>query len=97
MANTNITNFRKNLFEFTEQVLKFNEPLNVTTKDGNIIVLSEEEYRSLIETVYLHSVPGLTESIVKSMTTPEGEFEEFDWRKELASSENPKIKACDRT
>ncbi len=70
MQNTNITNFRKNIFSFLEQTIKYNEPVNVSTKDGNAIIISEEDYNGLMETVYLSSVPGLKEKIVEGLHTP---------------------------
>jgi PHD/YefM family antitoxin component YafN of YafNO toxin-antitoxin module len=70
MVNTNITNFRKNLFNILEQTIKFNEPVNVSTKDGNAVVLSEEDYNGLMETVYLCSIPGMKEEIMKGLNTP---------------------------
>lgn len=57
MTNTNITNFRKDIYELLEQTIKFNEPINISTKHGNAVVLSEEDYNSLMETVYLLSIP----------------------------------------
>ena len=50
MRNINITHFRKNIFDLLEQTIRFNEPINVTTKNGNAVVLSEEDYNSLTET-----------------------------------------------
>ena len=47
MLNINITNFRKNIFSILEQTIKFNEPVNVSTKDGNAVMLSEEDYNGL--------------------------------------------------
>lgn len=44
MTNTNITNFRKNIYEMLELTIKYNEPINISTKNGNAIVLSEEDY-----------------------------------------------------
>ena len=35
MTTTNITNFRKNAFNYVEQTIKYNEPLNISTKEGN--------------------------------------------------------------
>ena len=70
MSTTNISNFRKNLFEFTEQIINYNEPLTVTSKSGNVVVLSEEEYRSIVETIYLSVVPGLEERLVTLKNTP---------------------------
>ena len=40
MLNTNITSFRKNVFSMLEQTIKYNEPLNISTKAGNAVVLS---------------------------------------------------------
>lgn len=70
MTNTNITNFRKRLFEMLEQTIKYNEPLNISTKDGNAIVLSEEDYNGLVETLYLSSIPHLKEEILEGANTP---------------------------
>lgn len=70
MLNTNITNFRKNLFNILEQTIKFNEPVNVSTKDGNAVIISEEDYNGLMETVYLSSMPGMKDKIVEGLNTP---------------------------
>lgn len=70
MLNTNITNFRKNLFNILEQTIKFNEPVNVSTKDGNAVIISEEDYNGLMETVYLSSMPGMRDRIVEGLHTP---------------------------
>ena len=55
MINTNATNFRKQLFELIEQTIKYNEPVNINTKNGNAVLISESEYNSLMETLYLTS------------------------------------------
>ena len=56
MLNINITHFRKNIFDLLEQTIRFNEPINVTTKNGNAVVLSEEDYNGLMETLHLSSI-----------------------------------------
>jgi PHD/YefM family antitoxin component YafN of YafNO toxin-antitoxin module len=45
-------------------------PLHVTTKEGSAVVLSEEDYNALQETLYISSVPGLRDTIVEGMNTP---------------------------
>ena len=70
MINTNITNFRKDIYNILENTIRFNEPVNVTTKDGNAVILSEEEYDSIMETLYLSSVPGMKEAIMEGLETP---------------------------
>jgi antitoxin YefM len=67
MTTTNITNFRKNAFNYVEQTVKYNEPLNICTKEGNAVLLSEEDYSGIMETLYLVSVPGMREKIMDGM------------------------------
>ncbi len=69
MINTSITNFRKNIYTILSQTIKFNEPVNINTKDGNAIILSEEDYNGLIETLYLSNMPKVKESIVDGLNT----------------------------
>ena len=70
MLNTSITNFRKNIFSMLEQTIKFNEPISVSTKNGNAVILSEKDYNGLMETLYLSSVPAMKEKIIEGLHTP---------------------------
>lgn len=82
MTNTNITNFRKNIYEMLETTIEYNEPINISTKKGNAVVLSEEDYNSLMETLYISSIQGLKEEIVKRKNDSDDEFvseEEVEW------------------
>lgn len=79
MINTNATNFRKNIFEMLDQTIKYNEPVNISTKSGNAVLISEDEYNSLMETLYLTSVPGMKKKLEEGMNTPVEECEEFEW------------------
>lgn len=67
MINTNITNFRNEIFGLLEQTIKYNEPINVSTKDGNAVIISEEDYNGLMETLYLSSIPGMKEKKKKRL------------------------------
>ena len=67
MININVTNFRKNIYELLEKTIKYNEPINISTKNGNAVVISEEDYRNLIETLYISSVPGLKKDIQEGL------------------------------
>ena len=69
MLNINITNFRKNIFSILEQTIKYNEPVNISTKEGNAVVLSEEEYNGMMETLYLSSMTATKEKIVEGLNT----------------------------
>ncbi len=82
MTNTNITNFRKNIYEMLETTIKYNEPINISTKKGNAVVISEEDYNNLMETLYIMSVPGLKDEILRRGNAPDDEFvneDEVEW------------------
>jgi antitoxin YefM len=82
MTNTNITNLRKHLFEYVNQAIEYNDVINVNTKSGNAIIMSEEEYNGLIETLFLSSNPKVKEDIVKGINTPLEECvsaDEVEW------------------
>ena len=64
MHTTTITNFRKNIYGMMENTVRYNEPVNVITKSGNAVILSEQEYNSMVETLYLQSVPGMREKLL---------------------------------
>lgn len=66
MTNTNITNFRQNVFEFINQAVEYNDVINVNTKNGNAIIISEEDYNSLIETLYLSGDPRVKAEILEA-------------------------------
>ena len=63
MTNTNATNLRKNLFSYLESAIDYNDVINVNTKKGNAIIISETEYNGLLETLYLLSDLNMKEKI----------------------------------
>ena len=82
MTNTNITNFRKDIYKLLENTIKYNEPINVSTKDGNAVVLSEKDYNNLIETLYISSMPKLKAELIKRKNSSDEDFvkeDEVDW------------------
>ena len=72
MPITNISVLRKDLFNSIDKVIEYNETITVNTKKGNAVIVSEEEYNSMLETIYLVSQPGLLEKKKK------GEKEDID-------------------
>jgi PHD/YefM family antitoxin component YafN of YafNO toxin-antitoxin module len=70
MTSVNITNFRKSIFSILEQTIKHNEPISVNTKAGNAVIISEDDYNGLMETLYLSSIPKMKETITEGLKTP---------------------------
>ena len=63
MEVKNISILRKNLFSSIENVIEYDDAITVSTKKGNAVIISEEEYNSMLETIYLVSQKGLVEKI----------------------------------
>ena len=64
MLNTNATSFRQNLFGMLSNAIKYNETINVSTKDGNAVIISEEEYNGMLATLELCADSGLKSKIL---------------------------------
>lgn len=82
MTNVNISNFRENLYQYVKNTIRHNEIININTKDGNAVVLSEEDYNGLIETLYLNGSKKTIEDIREAENTPQNEkisLDEIDW------------------
>ncbi len=80
MSSINITNARKDLFRIVESVNQTHEPIEITGKNGNAVLVGEEDWRSITETLYLTSIPGMRESIIEGMKEPIAEMSDNpDW------------------
>lgn len=82
MTNTNATNFRKDIYGLLEQTIKFNEPVNISTKDGNAVLISESDYNGLMETLNLSLIPTMKDKIADGINTPLEDCvseDEVDW------------------
>jgi len=85
MRNINISNFRKDIFTYVNEAIEYNEPINVSAKNGNIVVINEEEYNGMIETLHLLGVPKMRKILLEGMEVSREELVEIDWVKELES------------
>lgn len=70
MSAINITNARKELYNLVEEVNLYSEPTLIVSKKGTAVLVSENDWNAIQETVYLNSIPGMVESIKKGMETP---------------------------
>lgn len=71
------TKFRSNCFNILDNAIISSEPVTVTTKRGNAVILNEQDYNSIMETLYLCSIPGLKESILESKKSSLSELAEY--------------------
>lgn len=70
MSTINITNARKDLYNLVESVSLYHEPTLIVGKRANAVLISEEDWRAIQETLYLDSIPGMTQSILDGAKEP---------------------------
>lgn len=80
MTNITATEARRQLYRLVDEVQESHEPIQITGKRGNAVLVGEDDWRAVQETLFLVSIPGMRESIIESMATPVGELEDtLDW------------------
>jgi antitoxin YefM len=61
---------RARLYKLLDQTADRHEPIQITGKRSNAVLVSEEDWRAIQETLYLLAIPGMRESIRKGLETP---------------------------
>ncbi|MCL2882500.1 MAG: type II toxin-antitoxin system Phd/YefM family antitoxin [Coriobacteriia bacterium] len=79
MTTVNATALRNNLFDYLALAVTSGDTINVTTKNGNAIILSEEEYQGLQETLYLLSIPGMKDRLAEGLQATLDDTVAFEW------------------
>ncbi|GAB4243170.1 MAG: type II toxin-antitoxin system Phd/YefM family antitoxin [Ekhidna sp.] len=80
MKSFTVTDLRKNIYKIVEETSETNEPVHIYGKKGNAVMVSEEDWKAIQETLYLHQIPGMAKSIIEGMNTPLSETsEDLDW------------------
>ena len=80
MTILNATEARSKLYSLIDETAETHQPIVITGKRGNAVLVSEADWNAISETLHLMSVPGMAESIKEGMKTPVSECsEELDW------------------
>lgn len=67
MTSINITKARAKLNQIVSEVNKYSQPITITNNRGkNAVLIGEEDWKAIQETLYLNSIPGLSQSILAS-------------------------------
>ena len=67
MTSISITKARANLYKTVSDVNEYSEPITITNNRGkNAVLVSEDDWLVIQETLYLNSIPGMTQSILDS-------------------------------
>jgi PHD/YefM family antitoxin component YafN of YafNO toxin-antitoxin module len=80
MTTMTATEARKQLYGLLDDLADSHEPVQIAGKRHSAVLIGEDDWRAVQETLYLTSVPGMRQSIVKGLRTPvEKCAKELDW------------------
>ncbi len=80
MTSITATEARKSLYTLLDDVANSHEPIHISGKRNSAVLVAENDWRAIEETLYLNSIPGMRDSIVKGIKTPvEKCKKELDW------------------
>ena len=79
MRTINVTKARADLYNLLLETSESHEPIHITGKKTNAVLLAEDDWRAIQETLYLSSIPGMRESIIEGLDSGIEETEELDW------------------
>jgi len=80
MTSITATEARKRLYSLVNEVVESHEPIRISGKRNSAVLISEEDWRAIQETIYLISIPGMRASIRKGLKTPvERCTEDLEW------------------
>ena len=70
------TKARADIFNLINETAITHEPIIITSKKHNAVMISQEDWNAIQETLYLSSIPKMKESIIKGLNTPLEECDE---------------------
>ncbi len=76
MTIVSVSEARKRLYSLVDEVRESHEPVQIVGKRNSAVLVSEEDWRALQETLYLSSIPGMRDSIRAGLETPVEECDE---------------------
>lgn len=80
MSHLSASQARRQLYRLLDEVAETHEPVVITGKRNDAVLIGAEDWRAIQETLHLAQIPGMVESIKEGLATPHEEMdEELDW------------------
>lgn len=71
---------RSDIYNLIDETAQSHEPIIITGKRHNAVMISQEDWKAIEETLYLTAIPKMADSIVEAMNAPDSEFSEsVEW------------------
>ncbi|MDD2697641.1 MAG: type II toxin-antitoxin system Phd/YefM family antitoxin [Arcobacteraceae bacterium] len=75
-----VSQVRADIYNVMDETAQTHEPILITGKRNNVVMLSQEDWNAVQETLYLNSIPNMVSSIQESMQSSDSEFSEtIEW------------------
>ncbi|MDD2567282.1 MAG: type II toxin-antitoxin system Phd/YefM family antitoxin [Thiovulaceae bacterium] len=75
-----VSQVRADIYNVMDETALTHEPVLITGKRNNVVMLSEEDWKAIEETLYLNSIPNMASSIQESMNADDSEFsDDVEW------------------
>ncbi len=75
-----VSQARANIYSLMDETAQTHEPILITGKRNNVVMLSQEDWDAIEETLYLSSIPGMVSSVREAMEAPDSEYsEDIEW------------------
>ena len=75
-----VSQARTNIYKLMDETAQTHEPIIITGKRNNVVMLCEEDWRAIEETLHLNSIPNMVSSIKEAMEAPDSEFSDtVEW------------------
>ena len=77
MTNITIQNLNDNFDLIVSSCVEENEVFNVSTENGNVVLMSEKNYKNIIESINLYRIKGVHDDIEEAIKTPTTDFKKL--------------------
>jgi len=75
-----VSQARKDIYNLMDETATSHEPILITGKRNNVVMISQEDWNAIEETLYLNSITNMASSIREAMNAPDSEFSEsIEW------------------
>jgi len=75
-----VSQARADIYNLMDRTAQTHEPIIITGKRNNVVMISQEDWEAIEETLYLNSIPNLSKSIQDAMKADDSEFyEDIEW------------------
>ena len=75
-----VSQVRSDIYNIMDETSQTHEPILITGKRNNVVMLSQEDWNAIEETLFLNNIPNMVSSIQESMNAPDSEFSDtIEW------------------